>query len=114
MLHEQIIPTQNLLDAIEQFVKTVESALKSCSEQLCSLTTAENTELDTNKTSLMGVLSNFESEYDNMYTQNLNSNEKTKIVNKSQIITDNDDDNIDNNDSDDETTLATTINRCYF
>ncbi|CAF1131625.1 unnamed protein product [Adineta steineri] len=61
-----------------------------------------------------GVLSNFESEYDNMYTQNLNSNEKTKIVNKSQIITDNDDDNIDNNDSDDETTLATTINRCYF
>ncbi|CAF1131482.1 unnamed protein product [Adineta steineri] len=55
MLHEQIIPTQNLLNAIEQFVKTVESALKSCSEQLCSSTTAENTELDTNKTSLMGI-----------------------------------------------------------
>jgi hypothetical protein len=53
-----------------------------------------------------GVLSNHESEYDNMYTQNLNSNKTTKLMNNSQILTD--------NESDDETTLATTINRRYF
>jgi len=43
------------------------------------------------------VLSNLESEYDNMHTHGLKTN--------SQIITD--------DDSEDETTLATTINR-YF
>jgi hypothetical protein len=48
------------------------------------------------------VLSNLESEYDNMY-----SNKPTTIRSNSQIIT-------DDNDSDEETTLATTINRCYF
>jgi len=41
-----------------------------------------------------------------MYTQNLNSNKTTKLMNNSQILTD--------NESDDETTLATTINRRYF
>jgi hypothetical protein len=55
------------------------------------------------------VLSNLESEYDNMYAHDLNSNKtKTTIRSNSQIITDEDDE------SDDETTLATTINRCYF
>jgi hypothetical protein len=47
--------------------------------------------------------------YDNMYAHDLNSNKtKTTIRSNSQIITDEDDE------SDDETTLATTINRCYF
>lgn len=57
-----------------------------------------------------GVLSNLESEYDNMYAHGLNSVKKTTVRNSSQIITDDDDDE----ESDDETTLATTINRCYF
>jgi hypothetical protein len=53
------------------------------------------------------VMSNLESEYDNIYTQPKNSN-TTTIMTNSQILSDNDDD---------ETTLATTIiaaNRCYF
>jgi hypothetical protein len=54
------------------------------------------------------VLSNLESEYDNMHANDLNSNRTTTTIrSNSQIITDADD-------SDDETTLATTINRCYF
>jgi len=53
------------------------------------------------------VLSNLESEYDNMYGHGFNSNKPTTIRSNSQIIT-------DDNDSDEETTLATTINRCYF
>lgn len=57
------------------------------------------------------VISNLESEYDNIYTQPINSNTTTTIMSNSQILTDDDDD-------DDETTLATTItattNRCYF
>lgn len=56
-----------------------------------------------------GVLSNLESEYDNMYAHGLNSMKKSTTKNTSQIITDGDDD-----ESDEETTLATTINRCYF
>jgi hypothetical protein len=52
------------------------------------------------------VLSNLESEYDNMHAHGLNSNRITAIRSNSQIITD--------DDSEDETTLATTINRCYF
>jgi hypothetical protein len=53
------------------------------------------------------VLSQLGSEYDNMCTQGLNSNRTTTIISNSQIIT-------DESDSDEETTLATTINRCYF
>jgi len=53
------------------------------------------------------VLSNLESEYDNMHGHGFNSNKPTTIRSNSQIIT-------DDNDSDEETTLATTINRCYF
>ena len=48
------------------------------------------------------VISNLESEYDNIYTQ-----PTTTMMSNSQILTD----------DDDETTLATTItttNRCYF
>ncbi|CAF1388591.1 unnamed protein product [Adineta ricciae] len=56
------------------------------------------------------VISNLESEYDNIYIQPKNSN-TTTIMTNSQILSDEDDD-------DDETTLATTIvtstNRCYF
>jgi hypothetical protein len=56
------------------------------------------------------VMSNLESEYDNIYTQPMNSNGTTTIMSNSQILSD---------DDDDETTLATTIttttaNRCYF
>jgi hypothetical protein len=54
------------------------------------------------------VMSNLESEYDNIYTQPINSNTTTTIMSNSQILSD---------DNDDETTLATTIttaNRCYF
>jgi hypothetical protein len=54
-----------------------------------------------------GVLSNLESEYDNMCPQDLNSNRTTTIISNSQIIT-------DESDSDEETTLPTTVNRCYF
>ncbi|CAF0743350.1 unnamed protein product [Adineta steineri] len=58
------------------------------------------------------VISNLESEYDNIYTQPINSNTTTTMSN-SQILSD---------DDDDETTLATTIaaataaspHRCYF
>ncbi|UJR28686.1 hypothetical protein I4U23_009915 [Adineta vaga] len=57
------------------------------------------------------VISNLESEYDNIYTQPQNSNTTPSIMTNSQILSDDDDD-------DDETTLATTIatstNRCYF
>lgn len=58
------------------------------------------------------VMSNLESEYDNIYTQPSNINTTattTTIMNNSQILSEDDDD--------DETTLATTIttmNRCYF
>jgi len=55
------------------------------------------------------VISNLESEYDNIYTQPINSNTTATIMSNSQILSDDDDD--------DETTLATTIaaaNRCYF
>jgi hypothetical protein len=61
------------------------------------------------------VMSNLESEYDNIYTQPITSNTTTTIMSNSQILSDDDDD-----DDDDETTLATTItttttaNRCYF
>ncbi|UJR20868.1 hypothetical protein I4U23_023977 [Adineta vaga] len=56
-----------------------------------------------------GVLSNMESEYDNMYAQSSHgSHQSAKIKSNSQIITDQDDE------SEDETTMATTINRCYF
>ncbi|CAF2494522.1 unnamed protein product [Rotaria sp. Silwood2] len=54
------------------------------------------------------VISNLESEYDNIYTQPINLNTTTTIMTNSQILSD---------DDDDETTLATTIttnNRCYF
>lgn len=57
------------------------------------------------------VMSNLESEYDNIYTQPKNNNNTTTtIMSNSQILSDDEDD-------DDETTLATTIttmNRCYF
>jgi hypothetical protein len=33
-LHQQIIPSQNQLDRIEDFISAVEAALKSCSDQL--------------------------------------------------------------------------------
>jgi Ca2+-binding EF-hand superfamily protein len=55
------------------------------------------------------VISNLESEYDNIYTQPINLNTTTTIMSNSQILSDDEDD--------DETTLATTIttaNRCYF
>lgn len=59
------------------------------------------------------VISNLESEYDNIYTQPINSNTTTTIMSNSQILSDENDD-----DDDDDTTLATTIttaaNRCYF
>ncbi|CAF4364369.1 unnamed protein product, partial [Adineta steineri] len=45
MLHKQIVPSPNFLNIVEQFVSAVESALKSCSEQLqafTKLTTDEN------------------------------------------------------------------------
>jgi len=58
------------------------------------------------------VLSNFESEYDNMGTNGSRLN-KSRRKNHSQIITDGDDDE-DNDESDDETTFRTTVNRCYF
>jgi len=58
------------------------------------------------------VVSNLESEYDNIYTQPITSNTTTTVMSNSQILSDDDDDD------DDETTLATTIttaaNRCYF
>ncbi|CAF2205902.1 unnamed protein product [Rotaria magnacalcarata] len=53
------------------------------------------------------VMSNLESEYDNIYTQPINSNGAITIMSNSQILSD----------DDDETTLATTItakSRCYF
>jgi len=56
------------------------------------------------------IISNLESEYDNIYSQPINLNTTTTIMSNSQILSDDDDD-------DDETTLATTItttNRCYF
>jgi hypothetical protein len=56
------------------------------------------------------VMSNLESEYDNMYIQPINSNTTTTNMSNSQVLS-------DDNDDDDETTLATTItttNRCYF
>jgi hypothetical protein len=34
-LHQQIIPSQNQLNTIEDFISAVEAALKSCSDQLC-------------------------------------------------------------------------------
>ncbi|CAF3406360.1 unnamed protein product [Rotaria sp. Silwood1] len=53
------------------------------------------------------ILSNIESDYDNMCTEGVNSNPTTTtIIMNSQIITD--------DESDDQTTLATTINRHYF
>jgi hypothetical protein len=58
------------------------------------------------------VMSNLESEYDNIYTQPINSNTTATTMSNSQILSDGVDD-----DDDDETTLATTItvaNRCYF
>ncbi|CAF0936074.1 unnamed protein product [Adineta ricciae] len=57
-LHKQIVPSPQLLQTIEQFVSTVESALKACSEQLhimpsdASLSIAETA---TNQSILMGV-----------------------------------------------------------
>ena len=56
------------------------------------------------------VISNLESEYDNIYTQSNNPNKLTTLMSNSQILSDDDDD--------DETTLATTITaatktRCY-
>ncbi|CAF4703518.1 unnamed protein product [Rotaria sp. Silwood1] len=57
-LHERIIPTRNLLDTIEQFVSAVETALKSCSHQLCSSqpSTIDNTsETSITKSPLLGV-----------------------------------------------------------
>lgn len=54
-----------------------------------------------------GVLSNFESDYDNMGTQDLHSNPTTSIIQNSEIITEDDD-------SDDQTTLATAINRRFL
>lgn len=53
------------------------------------------------------VISNLESEYDNIYTQPKNSNATTTMSN-SQILSD---------DDDDETTLATSVSttkQCYF
>ncbi|CAF4039152.1 unnamed protein product [Adineta steineri] len=61
MLHKQIVPSPNFLNIVEQFVSAVESALKSCSEQLqafTKLSADENTstsETSTNQSSLMGV-----------------------------------------------------------
>ena len=54
------------------------------------------------------VVSNLESEYDNMGGNSSNPHKMTTVANRSssQIITD--------EESDDETTMATTINRCYF
>lgn len=55
------------------------------------------------------VISNLESEYDNIYTQSSQGNLPTTTMTNSQILSDDDDD--------DETTLATTITtkaRCYF
>jgi hypothetical protein len=68
------------------------------------------------------VISNLESEYDNIYTEPINSNTAITIMSNSQILSDDDkdvDDDDDDDDDDDETTLATTIttttkNRCYF
>ncbi|CAF3838809.1 unnamed protein product [Rotaria sordida] len=57
-LHEQIIPTQNLLNTIEQFVSAVETALKSCSDQLCPSqpSTIDNTsKTSITKSPLLGV-----------------------------------------------------------
>lgn len=56
------------------------------------------------------VISNLESEYDNIYTQTHNGHNTGTIMSNSQILSDDDDD--------DETTLATTItaiakNQCY-
>lgn len=61
------------------------------------------------------VMSNLESEYDNIYTQVDSSNKITTIMSNSQILSDDEDDD----DDDDETTLATTIaaptqTRCYY
>ena len=58
------------------------------------------------------VISNLESEYDNIYTQTHHGNTPVTIMSNSQILSDDDDD-------DDETTLATTITaiakkQCYF
>ncbi|CAM4945364.1 unnamed protein product [Rotaria socialis] len=55
-----------------------------------------------------GILSSFESDYDNMGTEELNSNPTTTtIMNNSEMVTEDDD-------SDDQTTLATAINRRYL
>jgi len=58
------------------------------------------------------VISNLESEYDNIYTQTHHGDTPVTIMSNSQILSDDDDD-------DDETTLATTITaiakkQCYF
>ncbi|CAF0848186.1 unnamed protein product [Rotaria sordida] len=61
MLHQQIIPTPNLLNIIEQFVNAVESALKSCSERLQTFNTlstddnSSTSETNANQSPLMGV-----------------------------------------------------------
>ncbi|CAF1161055.1 unnamed protein product [Rotaria sp. Silwood1] len=61
MLHQQIIPTPNLLNIIEQYVSTVESALKSCSEQLQTsntssiITNSSTSETNPNQSPLIGV-----------------------------------------------------------
>ncbi|CAF1218074.1 unnamed protein product [Rotaria magnacalcarata] len=57
-LHEQIIPTPNLLDIIEQFVSTVEAAVKSCSNRIGLVqTSTTNDTLGTviNKSPLVGL-----------------------------------------------------------
>lgn len=60
------------------------------------------------------VISNLESEYDNIYTEPINSKSTVPMMSTSQILSDDDDD-----DDDDETTMATTViaptkSRCYF
>lgn len=59
------------------------------------------------------VISNLESEYDNIFTQSNHPNLPTTMMSNSQILSDEEEDD----DDDDETTLATTIttkSRCYF
>jgi hypothetical protein len=60
------------------------------------------------------VISNLESEYDNIYTEPINSKTTVPMMSTSQILSEDDDD-----DDDDETTLATTVTAptkslCYF
>ena len=52
------------------------------------------------------IISNLESEYDNIYTQPIHSNTTITLMSNSQILSDDEDD--------DETTLATTKDRCYL